>query len=105
MALWHVIVNVVFLVSGCEFACPEVVFCVKALTLLFMAHERTPVASQKILVREPEDTVVGDAQISARRGPKYCGGAGGVGRGAGGVKVGTGGTTKSGAVRSPPPTT
>ena len=37
------------------------------------AQVKTPLAFQKILAREPEDTAVGDAQMSALIGPRYCG--------------------------------
>ena len=81
MALWHMMEKVVFLVKTCEEAWPESVLAVNALSLLQSEHDCVPPESQKILVREPEETAGGEAQISARSGPRYCGGGGGGGRG------------------------
>ncbi len=84
-----------FCVIGSVDACPLSEEPVKLPSLLFTEQERAPLASQKILVRLPEETLVGVAQISARNSPKYCGtGLAGVVDAAG---FEAGGTTALGA--------
>jgi hypothetical protein len=76
--------NVVFFVSGCDEPLPLRAEPEKLPSLLVTEQDDTPDACQKTLVRPPMPTDGGDAQISARSGPRYAGGGGGAG-GAGGV--------------------
>ena len=84
-----------FLLNGCVEALPESAVERVAPLSLFIAQDKTPDELQKMLAREPNGTDAGDAQISARIGPRYFGALGGgvgVGVGAGvgdGERAGT----------------
>jgi hypothetical protein len=72
VALWHAIEKVVVLVSGSVAAFPESALAMTPLSFE-TAHDKTPLVLQKMLVREPEETIVGDAHMFALIGPRYCG--------------------------------
>ena len=72
-------VNVVSAKRGSDDAWPVRLLPVKLAVLLDIAHDATPAESQKTLVRPPDWTEGGTAQISACAAPRYFGGGGGPG--------------------------